>query len=145
MHIVLLRIFRYSARPPMLKLFRLLRPYWGSVAIVLTLALAQSIGTLLLPRLMSDIVDKGIVKGDERTILELGGLMLVMSSVATACAIAGSYFSARVATGFGKTVRGAIFARVEHFSIRQFDRFGAASLVTRTSNDTTQVQQVLVM
>jgi ATP-binding cassette, subfamily B, multidrug efflux pump len=129
----------------MLKLFRLLKPYQNSVAIVLVLALAQSIGSLLLPRLMSDIVDKGIVRGDQRAILETGGLMLLMSIVATACAIGGSFFASKVATGFGKTLRGAIFARVEHFSIHQFDRFGSASLVTRTTNDTTQVQQMLIM
>jgi ATP-binding cassette subfamily B protein len=129
----------------MLKLFRLIEPYRGYVAIVLVLALAQSIGTLLLPRLMSDIVDKGIVKGDQRAILEIGGLMLVMSVVATLCAIAGSYYSSKVATGFGRILRGSIFARVEHFSIHQFDRFSTASLVTRTTNDTTQVQQMLIM
>jgi ATP-binding cassette subfamily B multidrug efflux pump len=129
----------------MLKLFRLIRPYRGYVAIVLVLALAQSIGSLLLPRLMSDIVDKGIVKGDQRAILQIGGLMLLMSIVATLCAIAGSYYSSRVATGFGRILRGAIFARVEHFSVHQFDRLGSASLVTRTTNDTTQVQQMLIM
>src|SRR5262249_15229057 len=129
----------------MLKLFRLIRPYRGYVAIVLVLALAQSIGSLLLPRLMSDIVDKGIVRGDQRAILEIGGLMLLTSVLATLCAIAGSYFSSRVATGFGRIVRGAVFARVEIFSVHQFDRFTAASLVTRTTNDTTQVQQMLIM
>jgi ATP-binding cassette subfamily B multidrug efflux pump len=129
----------------MLKLFRLIKPYRGYVAVVLVLALAQSIGFLLLPRLMSDIVDKGIVKGDERAILRTGGLMLLMSIVATLCAIAGSYYSSKVATGFGRILRGAIFARVEHLSIHQFDRFGSASLVTRTTNDTTQVQQMLIM
>ena len=129
----------------MLKLFRLIEPYRRYVAMVLVLALAQSIGFLLLPRLMSDIVDKGIVKGDQRAILETGGLMLLMSVVATLCAIAGSYYSSKVATGFGRILRGAIFARVEHFSIRQFDRFSPASLVTRTTNDTTQVQQMLIM
>src|SRR6266850_977217 len=129
----------------MLKLFRLITPYRGYVAVVLVLALAQSIGFLLLPRLMSDIVDKGIVKGDERAILETGGLMLLMSIVATLCAIAGSFYASKVATGFGRILRGAIFARAEHFSIHQFDRFSAASLVTRTTNDTTQVQQMLVM
>ena len=129
----------------MLKLFRLIRPYRGYVAVVLVLALAQSIGFLLLPRLMSDIVDKGIVRGDQRAIFETGGLMLLMSIVATACAIGGSYYSSKVATGFGRILRGAIFARVEHFSIHQFDRFSAASLVTRTTNDTTQVQQMLIM
>src|SRR5213075_2300472 len=103
----------------MLKLFRLAKPFRGYVAIALVLALAQSIGSLLLPRLMSDIVDKGIVKGDQGAILATGGLMLLMSIVATLCAVAGSYYAAKVATGFGRTLRGAIFARVEHFSIHQ--------------------------
>jgi ATP-binding cassette subfamily B protein len=129
----------------MLRLFRLIKPYRGYVAIVLVLAMAQSIGSLLLPRLMSDIVDKGIVKGDQRMILEIGGLMLIISVVATACAIAGSFFSSKVATGFGRILRGEIFNRVEHFSIHQFDRFSSASLVIRTTNDTTQVQQMLIM
>jgi len=129
----------------MLKLLRLLRPYRGSVAIVLVLALAQSMGFLLLPRLMSDIVDKGIVRGDQGAILRIGGLMLLMSVAATMCAIAGSYYSAKVATGFGRLLRGAIFARAERLSIHQFDRFGSSSLVTRTTNDTTQVQQMLIM
>jgi ATP-binding cassette subfamily B protein len=129
----------------MLKLFRLLTPYRRSVIIVLVLAMAQSIGFLLLPRLMSDIVDKGIVRGDQGAILRTGGLMLLMSIVATLCAIAGAYYSAQVASGFGRILRGAIFARASHFSIHQFDRFGAASLVTRTTNDTTQVQQMVIM
>jgi len=129
----------------MLKLFRLITPYRGYVAIVLVLALAQSIGSLLLPRLMSDIVDKGIVKGDPRAILEIGGVMLLMSMVATLCAIGGSFYASKVATGFGRILRGAIFARAERFSIHQFDGFGAASLVTRTTNDTTQVQQMVIM
>src|SRR5947209_20137273 len=71
--------------------------------------------------------------------------MLMISIAATCCAIAGSFVSSKVATGFGRILRGAVFARVEHFSIHQFDRFGAASLVTRTTNDTTQVQQMLIM
>src|SRR5215475_4315950 len=130
----------------MLKLFRLmLKPYRGHVAIVLVLALAQSIGFLYLPRLMSDIVDQGIVKGDQRVILEIGGLMLLTSIVATGCAIAGSFYASKVATGFGRILRGAIFARVERLSLHQFERFGSASLVTRTTNDTTQVQQMVVM
>ena len=129
----------------MLKLLRLIKPYRGYVATVLVLALAQSIGSLLLPRLMSDIVDKGIVRGDQRAILQIGGLMLLTSIAATLCAIASSYYASKVATGFGRIVRSAIFARVERFSIHQFDRFGSASLVTRTTNDTTQVQQMVIM
>ncbi len=129
----------------MLKLFRLIRPYRSFIAIVLVLALAQSLANLFLPRLMSEIVDRGIVRGDTRAILSIGVLMLLMALVGTACAIAGSYFSAKIATGFGRIVRGEIFNRVAHFSVHQFDRFSNASLITRTTNDTTQVQQVLIM
>src|SRR6185369_3245200 len=70
---------------------------------------------------------------------------LLISLATTACAIAGSFYAAKAATGFGRILRGTIFARVEHFSIHQFEGFGAASLVTRTTNDTTQVQQMLIM
>jgi ATP-binding cassette subfamily B protein len=129
----------------MLKLSRFLAPYRGHVAMVLVLALAQSVGALLPPRLMANIVDQGIVRGDQGLIVRIGGLMLLLSSVATLCAIGGSYFSAKVATGFGRTLRGAIFSRASHLAIHQFDRFGAASLMTRTTNDTTQVQQMLIM
>jgi ATP-binding cassette subfamily B protein len=127
------------------KLLRLVRPYRGSIGIVLVLALAQSLANLYLPRLMSDIVDNGIVAGDNRAILTIGGLMLLMTLVGTVCAIAGSFYAARIASGFGRIVRGRIFDRVSHFSIHQFDRFSTASLITRTTNDTTQVQQVLIM
>jgi ATP-binding cassette subfamily B protein len=129
----------------MLKLLRLIRPYRGTIGIVLVLALAQSLANLYLPRLMADIVDKGIVKGDTRAILSIGGLMLLMAVLGTACAVAGGFFSSKIATGFGRSVRGRVFASVERFSLHQFDRFSTASLITRTTNDTTQVQSVLLM
>lgn len=129
----------------MLKLFRLLRSFRGSVAMVTALALAQSLANLYLPRLMADIVDFGIVPGDTRKILEVGGLMLLVAIVGTICAVAGSFFASKVATGFGRVVRGRLFDRVAHFSLHQFDHFSTASLITRTTNDTTQVQQVLLM
>ncbi len=129
----------------MLKLFALIKPFRASVAIVAALALAQSLANLYLPRLMADIVDHGIVPGDTRKILQIGGLMLLVAIAGTICAVAGSYFSAKVATGFGRVVRGRVFDRVSHFSVHQFDRFSTASLITRTTNDTTQVQSVLLM
>lgn len=129
----------------MLKLFALLKPLRGSVAIVTVLALAQSVANLYLPRLMADMVDHGIVTGDRRRILEVGGVMLVVAVLGTLCAVAGSFFASKVATGFGSMVRARIFDRVSHFSVHQFDHFSTASLITRTTNDTTQVQQVLLM
>jgi ATP-binding cassette subfamily B multidrug efflux pump len=129
----------------MLKLLGFLKPYRVFVALVLVLALAQSLASLYLPRLMADIVDHGIVPGDTPQIFRTGGVMLLMALVSTACAVASSYFSSRVATGFGRLVRNRIFDRVSHLSVHQFDHFSTASLITRTTNDTTQVQGVLIM
>jgi ATP-binding cassette subfamily B multidrug efflux pump len=129
----------------MLKLFAFLRPFRGSVALVLALALAQSLAGLYLPRLMADIVDHGIVPGNTRQIWITGGLMLLMALISTASAVASSFFSSKIATGFGRIVRERVFDRVSHFSVHQFDHFSTASLITRTTNDTTQVQQVLIM
>ena len=129
----------------MLKLARFLAPHRRLLGLVLVLALASSLANLLLPRLTSEIVDQGIVNGDQRAIFEVGALMLLMSMVATLCAVAGSFYSAKVATGFGRDLRGAIFARAERLSVHQFERFGSASLITRTTNDTTQVQQMIIM
>jgi ATP-binding cassette subfamily B protein len=68
-----------------------------------------------------------------------------MALVGTGCAVASSYFSSRTASGFGGDVRDRIFDRVAHLSVHQFDHFSTASLITRTTNDTTQIQQVLIM
>lgn len=128
----------------MLKLFRLATPFKRQMALVLVLALAQSFGNLYLPRLMSEVVDKGIVTGDTTAIMRNGGLMLLMALGSTAAAIASAYLSAQIATGFARIVRAEVFARVTHYSVHQFDRFSTASLITRTTNDTSQVQQMLV-
>lgn len=129
----------------MLKLFRLVRPFRALLTVVLALAFAQSLANLYLPRLMADIVDHGIVPGDTLRILEIGALMLLVAVLGTGCAIGASFFSSRVATGFGRTLRERLFERVARLSVHQFDQVGTASLITRTTNDTTQVQQVLIM
>src|SRR6478609_1648259 len=129
----------------MLKLLSFLKPFKGLVTLVVLLALAQALSALYLPRLMADIVDHGIVTGDTRQIMITGAWMLVMALVGTACAVGGSYYSSKAASGFGRNVRDQIFDRVARLSVHQFDNFSTASLITRTTNDTTQVQQVLIM
>ena len=129
----------------MFKLFSYLKPFKGLVTLVVLLAFAQSLSALYLPRLMADIVDHGIVTGNTRQIMITGTWMLAVALLGTACAVGSSYFSAMAATGFGRDVRASIFNRVARFSVHQFDQFSTASLITRTTNDTTQVQQVLIM
>ena len=129
----------------MFRLLRLIKPYRLLLAAVLTLAFLQAMANLFLPTIMADIVDKGILTGDSGYIVRRGALMLVVAVCGTACAVTASFFSSRIAIGFGRIVRDRIFSHVEHFSLHEFDRFSTASLITRTTNDTTQIQQVLTM
>ena len=129
----------------MMRLFRFLKPYRIAVAFVFVLVFLQSLANLYLPTLMADIVDTGIVKGDTAYILRIGGFMLLVTIGGTICAVVGSFYSARVAVGFGRIIRGKLFTHVENFSLHEFDKVGTASLITRTTNDTTQVQQVLII
>ncbi len=127
----------------MLKLFRYLRPYAAVIGAALGLIFMQSLAELFLPTLMADIVDIGIVTGDTGFIFRTGMLMLLVAVGGTCCTILGSLLASRTAAGFGRDLRGRIFARVESFSLHEFDRIGTASLITRTTNDVTQIQQVV--
>jgi ATP-binding cassette, subfamily B, multidrug efflux pump len=129
----------------MIKLLRFLKPYRPILVLVVALAFVQALANLYLPTLIADIVDNGIVKGDTGYIWRIGGLMSLVAIGGTLAAIVGIFFSSQVATGFGKIVRAKIFTHVEKFSLHEFDAVGTASLITRTTNDTTQVQQVLVI
>ena len=129
----------------MIKLLRFMKPYRTLLIVVLVLAFAQSLANLYLPTLMADIVTNGILTKDIDYIWRIGGLMLLVTIGGTIAAVIGSFFGARVATGFGKIIRGELFNRVTQFSLQEFDQVSTASLITRTTNDTTQVQQVLIM
>lgn len=129
----------------MLKLLRFLRPYRYMVAMTMFFMLLQSLANLYLPNLMSHIVNEGIVKEDTAYIWRTGGWMLLVSAVAAALSVAASYLASRSASGFGMRLRSSVFSHVERFSLQEFDKHGTASLITRTTNDITQVQQVLNM
>lgn len=129
----------------MMKLFRMLKPYRIPIFFIVGLVLLQSLAELYLPTLMADIVNDGIVKGDVPYIWKIGGWMLVIAIGGTAASVAASYLSSKTAGGFAKQLRSRVFRHVENFSLQEFDKLGTASLITRTTNDITQVQNVLTM
>ena len=129
----------------MLKLFRNLKPYAFAIAFVAVLVAGQTLAELFLPTLMSDIVDRGIVKGDIPYILRIGGVMLLVTLGGMVCALVATLFSAQASMGFGRDLRKKVFARVEGFSLHEFDIIGTPSLITRTTNDITQVQMFTMM
>ena len=129
----------------MTKLLGQLRPYYGGIGLVLLLVFLQTMSELFLPTLMADIVDTGIAAGNTAYIVRIGLYMLLFAAGGMLCSIAASYFSAKIAIGFGRDLRSRVFSHVENFSLQEFDRIGTASLITRTTNDITQLQQVLTM
>lgn len=129
----------------MIKLIRFLNPYRWLLVLIFLLAVGQSAANLYLPNLMSDIVNNGITRFDTLYIWRVGITMLVVAVGGTICAVVGIYFSSKVATGMVTNIRKEIFNRVISFSLHEFDKVSSASLITRTTNDTTQIQQVMVM
>jgi ATP-binding cassette subfamily B multidrug efflux pump len=130
----------------MIRLLRTyLRPYRGQLALVLVLLLLQAIGNLYLPNLNADIINQGVARGDNSAILHVGVVMLAVTALLGATAIASVYFGARVAMGFGRDLRRAIFTKVETFSQVEVNQFGPASLITRNTNDVQQVQTLVFM
>ncbi len=126
-------------------LARYLRPYRSQISVVLVLLLIQAMGNLYLPDLNGDIINYGVVTGDNDYILRTGGLMLIVTAVLGVAAVVSVYLSARIAMGFGRDVRSAIFSKVETFSQVEVNHFGPASLITRNTNDVLQVQTVVLM
>jgi ATP-binding cassette subfamily B protein len=126
-------------------LLQFLRPYARQIAAVVVLQLASVTATLYLPNLYARIIDQGITTGDTGYIFEAGGAMLAITAVQVACAIAGVYFGATVAMGYGRDLRAAIFHRVGTFSVHEVGTFGAPSLLTRSTNDVQQIQMLVLM
>lgn len=132
----------------MTKLFRYLKKYWLAIALAIVFVVIQCWGQLTLPDLMSDIVN-GIpaasMSNDLSELYRTGGKMLAVSGIIAGVTILATLFAARTAAGFAKDLRQALFEKVENYSLHEFDTIGTASLITRTTNDVMQLQQLVVM
>lgn len=121
-----------------------LRPYRLQLLAVAGLLLLQVLGNLYLPVLNADIINDGVITGDIGYIVSTGGLMLVISLGVGIVSIIATYFAAKNAMSFGRDVRRSLFYRVQGFSLREVNEFGAPSLITRNTNDVQQVQMLVL-
>ncbi|MEI6578501.1 MAG: ABC transporter ATP-binding protein [Eubacteriales bacterium] len=128
----------------MLKLLKFLKPLKLFAALTIIFSLVNSGLSLLLPRLLASIINNGISEGRYGYILLIGSIMLVLSSLSAMAAIASNYCSSRTATGFGRAVRRAVFAKVESLSQCDIDGIGTPSLITRNTNDIIKIQDMLM-
>jgi ATP-binding cassette, subfamily B, multidrug efflux pump len=122
-----------------------LRPYRRVLLAIVGLQAVQALASLYLPTLNADIVDKGILQGDNAYIRSVGLIMLGVTLVQVVFSVGAVYLSAKVAMSFGRDVRGDLFHRVTDFSAREVNQVGAPSLITRITNDVQQVQMLVVM
>lgn len=126
-------------------LSRYLAPYKRWLGLVVLFQLGATIANLYLPSLNAKIIDNGVVRGDIDYIWRTGGLMLAISLAQITFTIIAVYFGAKIAMGYGRDVRAAVFDRALSFSSRELNHFGASSLITRTTNDVQQVQMLVLM
>ena len=122
-----------------------LRRYRTLLLAVVGFQAVQALASLYLPDLNARIIDHGVLKGDHAYIWRTGALMLVVTAVQVTFALLAVYGGSRVAMGFGRDVRRALFHRVTEFSAKEVATFGAPSLITRITNDVQQVQLLVVM
>lgn len=128
-----------------MKVFQFLKPYrWHTIGAIL-LVLVNSVTQLILPTLMAEMINNGIAKGDMNYIYKIGAWMLVVSVLVVLSAVALSYCSSIASVGFGMEARKQIFRKTESFSLSDVDKIGTPSLITRTTNDIRQVQDLLLM
>ncbi len=123
----------------------LVGPYRGPLLLIVVLQAVQATATLILPNLSGNLINRGVLAGDNAYIWEVGGTMLIFSAVQIVFAAAAVYYGARVAMAFGRDVRRDLFHQVTSYSAREVGMFGAPSLITRLTNDVQQVQQLTVL
>ena len=121
------------------------KPFIALIIITVSLTFAQVIADLSLPNYMAHIVNEGITKHNIPLILRMGGIMLIIALGGISCAISAGFLASRIALGVGKNIRNAVFSKVIHFSLPDFNRIGTSSLITRTTNDVMQIQNVTFM
>lgn len=120
-------------------------PYRKAFILGPLMMLTEVLGEILLPKLMSMIINYGVAARDGRYIVQIGFLMLLTTVFMAGGGILGAYFAAKASISFTSDLRQDLFARVQQFSFRNIDDFSTGSLVTRLTNDVQQVQNVMMM
>ena len=121
-----------------------MRPYAGWIALGIGCSAAEAIFELLIPLVMSDIVDVGIATGDQSYILQKGILMVVMAMVSLAFGLGAAACSATAGMGFGANLRAAEYDHIQEYAFSNIEKFSTASLVTRLTNDVNNMQMTLM-
>lgn len=122
-----------------------IKPYLPAFILGPLLMLTEVLGEIMLPKLMSLIINNGVANRDMSYIVGVGIVMVLTSVVMALGGIGGAYFSSKASICFTSDLRGDLFSKVQEFSFRNIDQYSTGSLVTRLTNDIQQVQNVTMM
>ncbi|MGN1128508.1 MAG: ABC transporter transmembrane domain-containing protein, partial [Candidatus Flemingiibacterium sp.] len=128
-----------------MKLAKYLKPYWFFAILAPLTMIGEVSIDLLQPKLMSKIVNEGVIGHDTALIITTGILMLGLVAVGGCFGILSAAFASNAAQSFGNDLRNDAFDKVMHLSLQQTDKFTTGSLVTRLTNDITAVQEMVAM
>ncbi|KAF0092141.1 MAG: ATP-binding cassette subfamily B bacterial [Fusobacteria bacterium] len=129
----------------MIKLFGFLKKHLFTIILSVVLIFIQVMSNLSLPRLMSEIINKGVMINDIPMIWRTGGYMILITAVGGISVVIASFLLSRISASFGVDLRRAVFTKLTYASLEQIGEFGTSTLVTRTTNDINQLQQFIVI
>lgn len=122
-----------------------IKPYLSAFIIGPCLMITEVLGEIMLPKLMSMIINNGVASRNSSYIVSIGLCMIGIAILMAVSGIGGAYFSAKASISFTSDLRKDLFAKVQQFSFKNIDDYSTGSLVTRLTNDVQQVQQVMMM
>lgn len=129
----------------MKRYWKYIRPYLTAFVCGPILMIVEVIGEVLMPKFMANIINVGAVQRNVPYMIGMGGVMLLTALLMLAGGIGGAYFAAKASISFASDLRSDVFDKVQKFSFSNLDRFSTGSLVTRLTNDITQVQNLINM
>lgn len=122
-----------------------IKPYLPAFVLGPLLMMTEVLGEIMLPKLMSLIINNGVAQRDTGYIINMGLIMILTSLVMAVGGIGAAYFASKASICFTSDLRGDLFAKVQDFSFKNIDQYSTGSLVTRLTNDIQQVQNVTMM
>lgn len=128
-----------------MSIYKGLNKYKIRIIVVILLTFGNALGELFLPRLMSLVIDKGVAYGDTAYVLKIGALMIVVVILTVMCRASAAYHSSKTTMAFSRDLRYKLFKKINYLSFDDVEHFSISSLITRTTDDVNQVEQMVLM
>lgn len=129
----------------MKRYYKYIKPYLPYFIIGPVLMIVEIVGDVLMPYFMAQIINNGVAQRNIPYIISMGGVMVVLALMMLLGGVGGAYFAAKASVNFATDLRSDVFAKVQKFSFANIDKFSTGSLVTRLTNDITQMQSMVNM